>query len=521
MFLPVAVSYPPPPPPACTCPAPPRRYAHLKQLGGAKRLPAANPVPASLAARPDSTYPKVAVQLPMFNERAVCQEVIRRACELDWPAKRLVVQVLDDSTDVVTRDLIDAAAEEWAERGVRVEVIRREHRGGYKAGALKNGMNFVGDCPYVCIFDADFQPEPSFLRRTVPYLMHDPRVGYVQARWTFTNANESMLTKVQEISLNFHVKCEQYVSSADGSFFNFNGTAGVWSRDCIRAVGGWESRTTVEDMDLSLRAYLGGYRAIFLPDVTCKNELPSSFYAYRKQQHRWSCGPMQLWCRCFRNIWTSKHVNFFEKVQIFFFFFGIRKFGTHLVTLTLFCTLVPLSVWFSGLHVPFWALVYVPLLTSVATACFTDGGFLHAIIYVLFENAMCLVRTWAVVSGLLNLPRAQEWIVTTKFGTSASGRALGSGKRVEAGSLLPSLSFNFSFNRIYAAEMIMSSFVLVSSIYGMAVLHRWDFSLFLFIQGLAFLAFGLNLVDLDAPSIGVAILEPTPKILQRTKTSPF
>ena len=157
----------------------------------------------------------------------------------------------------------------------------------------------------MAVFDADFHPESDFLLRTIPYLRDNPAVGFVQARWTFANASESLLTRVQEISLNYHTKCEQYARSATGAFLNFNGTAGVWRRDCIEKAGGWNARTTVEDMDLSLRAYLQGWQFVFLHDVECVNELPSSYDAYRKQQHRWSCGPMQLWKKATAAVWAS------------------------------------------------------------------------------------------------------------------------------------------------------------------------------------------------------------------------
>ena len=215
------------------------------------------------------------------------------------------LQVLDDSTDKTTRDLVDDKVAEWRERGVNVYALRRTNRSGYKAGALKEGLEELADFDYVAIFDADFKPEPDFLTSTVPYLIDNPEVGYVQARWTFTNPDESYLTKAQEISLNFHVKCEQWVHFAEGTFFNFNGTAGVWRRKTIVTVGGWQSRTTVEDMDLSLRTFINGWKAIYLTDVTCVNELPAQFAAYRKQQHRWTCGPIQLWLKANKDIWAS------------------------------------------------------------------------------------------------------------------------------------------------------------------------------------------------------------------------
>lgn len=145
----------------------------------------------------------------MFNERAVCQSIIDSCCELAWPRERLCIQVLDDSTDKATRDLVDDKVAEWRERGVNCYALRRTNRSGYKAGAMKEGLDELADYDFVAIFDADFKPEPDFLTATVPYLIDNPEVGYVQARWTFANPNESYLTKAQEISLNYHVKCEQ------------------------------------------------------------------------------------------------------------------------------------------------------------------------------------------------------------------------------------------------------------------------------------------------------------------------
>lgn len=172
-----------------------------------------------------SLYPVVAVQLPMFNETAVCQSIIDHACALHWPRNRLCIQVLDDSTDAKTRDLVDEHVAEWARRGFQITCLRRTNRQGYKAGALREGMTELTHVDYVAVFDADFKPEPDFLQRAVPYLHSNPEVGYVQARWSFTNAEESYLTKAQEISLNYHMKCEQWVHFASGSYFNFNGAS--------------------------------------------------------------------------------------------------------------------------------------------------------------------------------------------------------------------------------------------------------------------------------------------------------
>lgn len=436
----------------------------------------------------EGQFPAVAVQLPMFNERAVCREIIRRTCELQWPRKKLFVQVLDDSTDPETRDAVDGAALFFRNQGVQITVLRRENRQGYKAGALKEGLEALGHCDFVAILDADFKPDRSFLRDTVPYLIDNADVGYVQTRWTFANPNETLLTKAQQISLNFHVKCEQWVEFESGHFFNFNGTAGVWRRSCIKdpKVGGWEARTTVEDMDLSLRAHLAGWKAVFLDGVTCENELPSSYFAYRKQQHRWCCGPMQLWVRSGLSIFRSQ-IGVLEKLYLFFVYFAVRKFATHCVTLLFFCFVVPMSM-FLPVHVPFWALVYVPIAVSLSTVAFTGvGGFFHCVTYVLFENCMSLVRSWAVITGLLNLPRANEWVVTTKTGSSD--------QKPMTGALL---AFSKIGNRIYIGELVVAAFFIAAALFGVTAINRWDFSIFLFLQGGCFLAFGLNMVDADA-----------------------
>ncbi|DBA75218.1 TPA: hypothetical protein ACH3X1_010513 [Trebouxia sp. C0004] len=427
-------------------------------------------------------YPRVAVQLPMFNERAVCQAIIDSACELSWPKNRFKVQVLDDSTDRTTRDLVDDKVVEWRERGVNIEVMRRTNRAGYKAGALKEGLERLAEYDYVAIFDADFKPDADFLLLTVPYLIDNPEVGYVQTRWIFANPDESYLTKAQEISLNFHCKCEQYVQFATGGFFNFNGTAGIWRRKTIVTVGGWKSRTTVEDMDLSLRTFVNGWKAIYLTETTCINELPASFFAYRKQQHRWTCGPVQLWRKAAVDIWGSS-LPLFSKLDLIFCYFGIRKFATHWVSLGFFCTIVPLSVFTPEVSIPLWALVHLPVVVTVTTAIFTPKGWLHCILYVLFENAMGIVKLGAVIAGMLDLKHAQEWVVTTKLGSSDK----------RPGTQMPTVPVRTC--RFYAAEMVFSFFVLASASYGIFSVNKWSFSIFLTLQGLVFFAFGLNLVD--------------------------
>eukprot|EP01023_Acetabularia_acetabulum_P061240 TRINITY_DN7394_c0_g2_i1.p1 TRINITY_DN7394_c0_g2~~TRINITY_DN7394_c0_g2_i1.p1 ORF type:complete len:516 (+),score=79.38 TRINITY_DN7394_c0_g2_i1:199-1746(+) len=427
-------------------------------------------------------FPKVAVQLPMFNERSVCQTIIEHACKLEWPRDRFCVQVLDDSTDEETRKLVDAKCQEYMESGVNCYAIRRTNRKGYKAGAMKEGTNELSGFEYIAVFDADFKPDRDFLYRTVPYIHSNPHIGYCQTRWVFTNPDESLLTRAQEINLNFHMKCEQWTHFATGAFFNFNGTAGIWRRECIEDVGGWNARTTVEDMDLSLRAYLAGWRGVFLDGVTVLNEIPSNFFAYRKQQHRWTCGPVQLWKKAAQDIGNSK-VSFTRKFELSYIYFGIRKFSTHFVNLGFFCFIVPLSVFTPEVSIPLWALVHLPITVTLTTAFFTPEAWYYSVVYVLFENAMGIVKMFAVLSGLLGLKRAQEWVVTTKMGASKSGKAGAAPERRVC--------------RFYAVETMMSIFILSAAVYSAVYVNRITFSVFLVLQGLAFLAFGLNMVDAD------------------------
>ncbi|VFQ96545.1 unnamed protein product [Cuscuta campestris] len=255
-----------------------------------------------------AAFPCVLVQIPMFNEKEVYKISIGAACNLSWPSDRLVIQVLDDSTDPIIKDMVEKECERWESKGVNIRYQRRVSRGGYKAGALKEGLthNYVNDCEYVAILDADFRPDPDFLLRSIPFLVHNPDLALVQARWRFANADECLLTRMQEMSLDYHFKVEQEVGSSTHAFFGFNGTGGIWRIAAIQEAGGWKDRTTVEDMDLAVRAGLKGWKFLYLGDLHVKSELPSTFKAFRFQQHRWSCGPANLFRKMFMEIIKNK-----------------------------------------------------------------------------------------------------------------------------------------------------------------------------------------------------------------------
>jgi len=235
-------------------------------------------------------WPRVTVQLPLFNEMFVAQRLIRAVVALDYPADRLEIQVLDDSTDE-TSDLVAAEVDRLRERGVRITHLHRTDRTGFKAGALAAGLERAQG-ELVAVFDADFVPGADFLLRTVPYF-GDPAVGMVQACWEHLNREYSLLTRVQAMLLDAHFLIEHAARSASGRFFNFNGTAGVWRKAAIVDAGGWQHDTLTEDLDLSYRAQLAGWRFLFLPHLKVPAELPVDVHAFKRQQFRWAKGSVQ------------------------------------------------------------------------------------------------------------------------------------------------------------------------------------------------------------------------------------
>ena len=237
-------------------------------------------------------YPKVCVQLPVYNEPFVVERVIRAAARLKWPRDKLEIQVLDDSNDE-TPAVVAKVVEELKREGINVLHVRRGNRKGFKAGALAYGME-LSDAEYFAIFDADFVPPEDFLLRTVPFLEADPRLAAVQARWGFLNEDASLLTKAQAFMLNLHFVVEQFVRSRLGLWMTFNGTAGVLKRSAVEWAGGWQTETLTEDSDLSIRLYDRGYRILYLPDVVVPSELPDSVLAFKAQQKRWAKGGAQV-----------------------------------------------------------------------------------------------------------------------------------------------------------------------------------------------------------------------------------
>ena len=235
--------------------------------------------------------PVVTVQLPMFNEKFVAERLIDAVCAIDYPREKLEIQVLDDSTDE-TQGIARRAVERCAEQGLDIHYIHRVDRTGYKAGALEAGMK-IARGEYILIFDADFVPRADIVHHMIHYFT-DSRVGMVQTRWGHINKKHSLLTRVQSLMLDGHFMIEHNARYRTGRYFNFNGTAGMWRKSAIQDAGGWQHDTITEDMDLSFRAQLKGWRFIYRPDVISPAELPQDFNSFKAQQFRWAKGSIQV-----------------------------------------------------------------------------------------------------------------------------------------------------------------------------------------------------------------------------------
>jgi len=269
------------------------------------------PAPGSGAAAPDpstpgtpgwAALPRVTVQLPLYNEQTVAERLIQTVGRMDYPRDRFEVQVLDDSNDA-TCGIVDREVQALVDAGIDARVIRRPDRSGYKAGALDYGMQ-RSKGELLAIFDADFIPPSDFLLQMVPGFQA-PKVGMVQARWEHVNRDESALTRAQSTLLDGHFVIEHKVRADSGLFFNFNGTAGIWRRSCIDAAGGWQHDTLTEDLDLSYRAQLNGWKFLYRPLIAAPAEVPPTISSFKSQQHRWAKGSVQVARKLSGRIWSA------------------------------------------------------------------------------------------------------------------------------------------------------------------------------------------------------------------------
>jgi cellulose synthase/poly-beta-1,6-N-acetylglucosamine synthase-like glycosyltransferase len=256
-------------------------------------------------------YPQVTIQLPVYNEYYVVERLIDCISKIKYPHHKLEIQVLDDSTDE-TAEVIDRVVHARQRTGLPIYVLRRQNREGYKAGALENGLKHATG-EFIAIFDADFLPQEDFLIHTLPWF--ERQTGVVQTRWGHINRDYSMLTKLQAFALDAHFSVEQTGRSAMGHFINFNGTAGIWRKACINDAGGWQHDTLTEDLDLSYRAQLKGWKFVYLEDVVSPAELPVNLHALKGQQFRWNKGGAENFRKNIYSIWKNKSISLMTKVH--------------------------------------------------------------------------------------------------------------------------------------------------------------------------------------------------------------
>jgi cellulose synthase/poly-beta-1,6-N-acetylglucosamine synthase-like glycosyltransferase len=366
-------------------------------------------------------WPTVTVQLPIFNERYVVERLIEAVCRLDYPKALLEIQVLDDSTDD-TVDIARAMVEKMASSGVNIVHIRRRNRTGFKAGALKAGLERAKG-ELLAIFDADFLPEPNFLQETIPYFT-DPEVGMVQSRWGHLNSDYSLLTRAQSIGIDGHFGVEQASRAWSGFFMNFNGTAGIWRKKAIEDAGGWQADTLTEDLDLSYRAQLRGWRLHFVPDIVCPAELPVTINAFKSQQHRWAKGSIQTARKHLGSLFARPDIPVMTKIQALL---HLTHYMVHPMMLLVVLTSLPMlsTPWFFKELT--WPLIIFTLLCLATFGPSTMYVFSQRLLYRDWPNRikylpflMCLGtgiavnNTGAILEALFNIKSG--FIRTPKYG---------------------------------------------------------------------------------------------------------
>lgn len=358
-------------------------------------------------------YPLVLVQIPQYNEDAHCDSVVERCCTMAWPRNRVLFQVCDDSTDPEIKERVDAAVLKCQKAGHWVMLTRRTERKGYKAGNLLHGMQSVSTIPfnYVAVFDADFYPPRDYLYQTVYHMERNPGLGFVQARWSFLNP-PSIVTWLQRCQLDLHFCFEQRGRSFFGQCFCFNGSGGIWSMNCYNDVGGWNTDTLVEDTDMACRAYVRGWKFKFLYWVECGSELCPTYAAFKSQQYRWSCGPMQVLVKVFPRVLREKG-PFLSKVDVTYFMFR----PLLSVACSISCLGLPfMAVWIAPWSWPWNYVHWMVFISSMYLVIPYTYISIFSFPYLMFCNCFAWFRIYAYMHGLLGVKKAASWKVTLKVG---------------------------------------------------------------------------------------------------------
>jgi cellulose synthase/poly-beta-1,6-N-acetylglucosamine synthase-like glycosyltransferase len=440
---------------------------------------------ANYAATPAGQWPVVTSQIPLYNERHVARRVIEAAAAMDYPAGRHEIQVLDDSTDAC-RGVVDGVVAELQARGCEVIVVRRPSREGYKAGALAMGLEEARG-RYVAIFDADFVPPRNFLRKAVPLLEASPDLACLQGRWAHLNERESWLTRAQSLGIDGHFAIEQGARAWNGLLMNFNGTAGVWRKAAIEdaTVGGWNGDTLTEDLDLSYRVQLAGWRIDYCIDLPCPAELPGTITALKTQQRRWATGSIQVACKLLPQIWKrSSALSLGQKLEATL---HLTHYSVALWMLVLALIARPMLIVMAGEHEVirdwFWV-VWIGILFSAVAPSATYGYARYSLgggwsgvrtipSMLVLGMGLCVNNAVAVLRGLVL--KGGEFVRTPKSGSESARRRVSAYRPVQ--------------DNLWIIELLLGIYSLIS--FGIYVLHfRWAFSIFLLLYAVGFLVIG-------------------------------
>jgi len=393
--------------------------------------------------------PVVTVQLPVFNEIYVVKRLLESVSRLDYPRDRLQIQVLDDSTDETT-DIARLEVERLRQTGLDIQLLHRVNREGFKAGALAAGLQEAKG-EFIFILDADFVPGPELLMQCVHFFT-DERIGMVQARWGHLNREQSLLTRVQAMFLDGHLLLEQTARSRSGRFFNFNGTAGMWRRACILDSGGWQHDTLTEDLDLSYRAQLRGWKFHFLPDVVVPAELPVDMNGFKSQQHRWTKGSIQTCMKLLPAIWREKGLPLIIKLEATAHL--TSNFGYLL--LVLLCILIlPQSLAKHGgsfqtifIDIPIFLATTVSIVTfyAVAQRHLNPGRWARDLLLMPMLLALAIGMSLNNARGVLEaiFKRPSGFLRTPKYGQGRVGERVRSIRYLPIRSLLPAVEIIFA-----------------------------------------------------------------------------
>ncbi len=423
----------------------------------------------------DGPWPVVTTQIPLFNEAEVAERVIQAVAAIDYPAGRHRIQVLDDSTDGC-RDVVDRVAAALRAQDVEIDVVRRTERTHYKAGALAHGLQSARG-ELVAIFDADFVPPPDFLRHAVPLMLASDRIACVQGRWDHLNRGDNWMTRAQSIGINGHFAIEQGARAWNGLFLNFNGTAGIWRPEAIEQAGGWQGDTLTEDLDLSYRAQLAGWRMVYALDLACPAEIPNTADALKSQQRRWARGSIQTARKLLGRVWRSD-ASLATKTAATF---HLTHYSVSLLMVLLATLTLPVLIWVPFAESSNWLLAaWLVMAGTAATPCvsyYAAGRVLGAPGFTLrnlpglivLGCGLSLNNAGAVLAGLFGGQAA--FIRTPKTGGSGKGR------------------YHPQIARGWWAELLLGLYCAITLACYMS-LSQWLTGLFLGFYSLGFVALG-------------------------------